>query len=84
MFITVVNKSDRTILKMFVRLEAFLPGRSSNLADWGSISDDRVIKPGEGFGNCRRPALASSAAEDTDLKTLEWRVASFEVVFEDE
>lgn len=82
-FITVVNKSDRTILKTFVRLEAFLPGRSSNLADWGSISDDRVIKSGEGFGSCHRPALSSSAAQDTDLKTLEWRVASFDVVFEE-
>lgn len=80
-FVGVVNRSDRTVLKTSIRLQAFIPGRSTNFATWNRMSDDRIIKPGDGFGQCWRPVLESSVPEGTDPRALEWSVADYSVEF---
>jgi hypothetical protein len=81
-FVGIVNNSDRTVMNTRIRLQAFIPGRSTNVATWNWMSDDRIIKPGKGFGQCWRPVLDSDMPKNTDLKTLEWSVATYEVDFE--
>lgn len=69
-FVGFSNKSGRTIDHVSFTLQAKVPGRSSNIADYHSYSSDTVIKPSEGFGHCYKlPKLSELVL---DLKSLDW------------
>lgn len=81
-FVGIVNRSDRTVLRTRVRLQAFQPNRSTNLESWNDISDDRIIRPGDGWGRCVNPGMNSNAPENVNLRELDWSVARYDLEFE--
>jgi hypothetical protein len=72
--VVVMNKSSATIKHTSFRLEARVPGRSTNIAAYDSYSDDHIIKPGESFTYCWRvPKLYEKV---DDYSKLNWSFAS--------
>jgi transglutaminase-like putative cysteine protease len=58
------NQSDRTVLSVSFSFEAYIRGRSTNLADWNSRKDDQIMKPGETSTSCwALPKLQDDAYE---------------------
>jgi hypothetical protein len=61
-FVTVVNGSDKLLLSYELRIEVRKKGRSTNLAkSYDTIKDDKILKPGEGWGHCRRIEKSTSS-----------------------
>jgi hypothetical protein len=61
-------------------------GHSNNLAAWDTYDDDKVIKPGEGWGNCWKiksgeSSYSSSPTWITD-QNVEVRVVDFRPKFQ--
>lgn len=81
----VVNKSDRTIERIFFRLEARIKGHSTNVLSFETYDSDRIIKPSESFGNCWRVPAFDYLYESRGLNPadLEWSFGSFRVQFAD-
>ncbi|MGE3986726.1 hypothetical protein [Pseudorhodoplanes sp.] len=80
-FVGIVNNSGRTIESVSFTLKANRPDRSSNLVRYHSYSDDKIIKPTEGFGNCWAvPELTETVA---DPRELEWGTLYKSVNFRD-
>jgi hypothetical protein len=76
------NKSSRTVLSIDFVFEAYYPGRSTNLAQYETYTDDYIRKPGDpGRGTCwRRPQLNSTDIKHSDV---EYKVRITSVRFED-
>ncbi|MBM3528142.1 MAG: hypothetical protein FJX62_08620 [Alphaproteobacteria bacterium] len=80
-FVGVVNNSVRTVDRVEFTLKANRSGRSSNMARYHSYSDDKIIKPTEGFGNCWAvPDLNETIA---DPRSLEWGILYKTIRFRD-
>lgn len=68
--VLVMNKSSRTITRTTFTLEAFVPGRSTNIAQSEFYSDDHIIKPGANHTYCWRvPPLREKVM---DFRKLDW------------
>jgi len=83
--IKVVNHSARTILSTSVRLEARLPGRSTNYSRWQTLDSDYIIRPNEELSTCWSTPPISYAYEnkpDIDKNALVWTLDDFDVRFE--
>lgn len=76
------NDSSRTVLSINFQLEAYYPGRSTNLAKYDTWTDDFIRKPGDkAIGNCWRvPELDSPDIKHSDV---EYKVRITSVRFED-
>jgi hypothetical protein len=73
-FVGVINRSERTIEKVTFRLSAKMKDRSTDLTEYHSNSDDRIIKPTQGFGNCwAAPKLREQVP---DVRSLNWSIES--------
>lgn len=80
--LTFKNDSSRTVLSIDFRLEAYYPGRSTNLAKYDTWTDDFIRKPGDDpIGNCwRLPELDSPYVKRSDV---EYKVRIISVRFEE-
>jgi hypothetical protein len=69
LFIAFSNKSSKTIDRVSFTIGAKVQGRSSDIADYKSVSSDTIIKAGDGIGHCYSlPKLS----EDVMPTTLNW------------
>lgn len=83
-FVGVVNKSQRTILRYSFKFEVNEKGHSTNIASWDSNEDDKIIKPGEGWGICWRVKHKDSTYSNTVWITdpnVDIRVTHFNPTF---
>lgn len=82
MVVVFENESSRTVLSIDFVFEAYYPGRSTNLAQYETFTDDYIRKPGEpGEGVCwRRPQLNSPDIKHSDVQ---YKVRITSVRFED-
>jgi hypothetical protein len=81
-YVGVGNGSDRTITRTYVYVEARLPGRSTSYADYGPLSDDKIIPPGAGWAQCWPAKLRSYGTDGIKAADLEWSLDRFTVNFE--
>jgi hypothetical protein len=58
-FVSFVNNSRKTIEYIDFDIIAKQPEHSTDIADYGDYSSDRILKPGEGWGNCWKVNLKS-------------------------
>ena len=79
MFVRILNNSSRTVERVSFSLEARRKGYSTNFATYATYSDDKIIKPGEGYGTCWRAPLRSDVKDDPSA--LEWK-ANSHITFE--
>jgi hypothetical protein len=80
LFIAFNNKSSKTIDRVSFHIIAKVPGYSSNISDYRTISSDRIIKPSQGLGTCYSlPKLS----EDALPSTLNWSLGSVTYTFAD-
>jgi hypothetical protein len=55
------NQSNRTVLYIQLSFEAYIRGRSSDIAETNWIGDDTILKPGDAYSVCwPRPKLTKS------------------------
>jgi len=80
LFIGIINKSSKTIDQVTFSLEARRKGYSTNLATYESHTQDKILKPGEGWGQCWRPPLKSEVKDDP--RDLEWKATDVRITFE--
>jgi hypothetical protein len=84
-FLGIVNDSSKTILRYSFNFEAREPGRSTDVAYWDTYTDDKIIKPGEGWGTCWRVKSKDSTFNSDQFITdpkIEIRVINFRPTFE--
>lgn len=53
-FYGIVNKSDKTVSSVTFSVELRRKGFSNSLNSYTSIDEDKILKPGEGYGRCFR------------------------------
>lgn len=75
------NKSSKSLILASFVLSAKVPGRSSDIAQYRSLSSDNIVKPGEGIGNCW--SLPGFLEPVKDFKTLEWSLSYVHYTFAD-
>lgn len=74
-FLSVMNNSDKTISKFHFYVQARRPGRSTNFAKaYRSYENDRIIKPGDGFGFCYSIEKDSYASTPVYLEDSNYEV----------
>jgi hypothetical protein len=83
LFVGWVNESSRIVRSISFVLTATYENHSTNLASGRRYKEDRIMKPGEGFGRCWNPDLDYSAPKNTKPADLKWGVGSYEVEFDD-
>jgi hypothetical protein len=58
LYVKFKNESDRTVLAINFSFEAYIRGRSTDIAEYNSLRDDTILKPGEAYSSCwSRPKL---------------------------
>lgn len=58
LFVKFKNESKRTVLSISFSFEAYMRGRSTDIADYNFLSDDTILKPGDTYSSCwSRPKL---------------------------
>jgi hypothetical protein len=67
LFIAFSNKSTKTIDRVSFTIGAKVPERSSELAEYKSVSSDTIIKPGAGIGHCYSLPKLSEAVMPSKL-----------------
>jgi hypothetical protein len=78
LFIGFTNKSDKTVDRVWFGIVAKVPGHSTNVSDYKTLSSDKIIKPDEGFGTCYSlPKLST----DELPSTLEWSLRDIRLQF---
>jgi hypothetical protein len=80
LFIGIINNSSKALDKVSFSLKATRKGHSTNLADYETYTDDKIRKPGEGWGNCWRAPLKANVKDDP--RDLEWSVDYARMTFE--
>lgn len=80
LFIGIINNSSKTIEQVRFSLEARRKGRSTNLATYKTYTDDKIRKPGEGFGGCWLAPLLPNVKDDP--RELEWKASQVRITFE--
>jgi len=80
LFVGIINNSSKTLDKVTFSLKATRKGYSTDLATYASYTDDRIRKPGEGWGGCWHAPLQTDVKDDP--RDLEWKVESVSMIFE--
>ena len=58
LYVKFKNESDRTVLAINSSIEAYIRGRSTDIAEYNFLSDDTILKPGDAHSSCwSRPKL---------------------------
>lgn len=83
MLLGVVNNSTKTIEKIYVYVKVNRIGYSSKLNRWGSLDYDKIIKPGESWGQCWSVVSADYDKPNLDGVDLEAEIESFTPIFRD-
>jgi len=79
--VLVGNASSRTVASVSFTLAAREKGRSTNIAEYHSYSDDHILTPRTGWSNCWAvPKLSEQVAKPRDL---EWSILYKDVRFQD-
>ncbi len=79
-FVELVNNSQKAVRWYQARLYAHFPGRNDSLVgNNGYVSDDYIILPSKGRGNCWK---VPSLIEATSPSALDWSVELVDVKFE--
>lgn len=81
LLVMVENKSAKILERVDFKLEARRKGRSTDIALYHSYSDDQIIEPGKGRGQCWAAPL--SATETDNPRSLEWTVGYKSFKFKD-
>lgn len=79
--VTILNRSERTVIRTSVHVYAHQKGHSKDLSKWGPLESDVIIPPKEGHRNCWKPRLNSDAAAGTKHQDLIWELHRFTVTF---
>jgi hypothetical protein len=81
LFIVTFNSSQKTIEKVSFTLEARVKGRSTDIVDYHSYSDDHIIEPDTGWGQCWAvPKLKESVK---DPRALDWSISYKRIDFKE-
>jgi hypothetical protein len=83
MAIKITNGSARVVMHARVYLNAFLPGRSTNFADYKAYESDLIIAPGRTGTLCWLPVMSPSAPKDLKWQNLYWGVSTVSLTFGD-
>ncbi len=68
-FVSFVNNSSKTIKDIEIDIEATLPGHSTNILNWSAEAKyDRIVPPGEGWGQCWSFPFKDEYLSNSDLK----------------
>ena len=78
--INFINKSSRTLTKIWFSLHGYRPRHSEPVINEFSFSSDRIIEPGENYGECR--SLTNPPPPSISLDELEWRVKVSTLTFQ--
>lgn len=61
LYVEFKNESDRTVLAINFSFKAYIRGRSTDIAEYNSLRDDTILKPGEAYSSCwSRPKLEAA------------------------
>lgn len=79
--IIIGNGAGRTLERVTFTLSAHQPGRSTDLTEYNSYTDDHISQPKEGYGACwSAPRLTDPFP---DLRTLQWSIKYKTLYFRD-
>jgi len=79
-FVAIINNSSKTIEEVSFSLEARRKSFTTNLATYASFTDDKIRKPGEGWGTCWAAPLRDEVKDNP--RDLEWKVGTVHITFE--
>lgn len=84
-FIQYDNNSSRTVEKIWIDVEARLPGRSTNILRYNAnAKSDYITPPGETWANCWRFPINDEYKDHSELKEAEYSGKISMVSFADE
>lgn len=52
LYVKFKNESNRTVLAINFSFEAYIRGRSTDIAEYNFLSDDTILKPGDAYAAC--------------------------------
>jgi len=79
LFIGVVNRGKKALMKTSFDVKAFRPGYSDPVVSTLLYKSDKIVEPNEGWGTCW--SLPSEIPEGLRLQDLVWEVKPWDMTF---
>jgi hypothetical protein len=81
LFVEIKNNSSRTIEKAKIKIDVTRIGRSTKLNDYSDLESDKIIKPKESYGVCRRVESQAGYGDYLDGANMVATVKNVDIEF---